>query len=98
MRLLDHIRHQYLVGQSYWSYIKGVNEVKLDPINLDFLKYEQEASRVMYCLATCAHHHKLSYIESGDPKTSFKECQKNLCGKNYDEKASFPARVEQHMP
>ena len=44
--------HQYLVGQGYWSYIKGVYEdhpVETDP---EYVTWEQAASRIMYCLAT----------------------------------------------
>ena len=55
--------HQYLVGQGYWSYIKGGQEIRSDPKNTEYSTWEQAASRVMYYLATCVHHHMLGYIQ-----------------------------------
>ena len=67
--------HQYLVGQGYWSYIKGAQEIQPDPKNVDYSTWEQAASRVMYCLATCVHDHMLGYIR--EAKTP-KEVRENL--------------------
>ena len=67
--------HQYLVGQGYWSYIEGAHKdrpIKTDP---GYATWEQAASRVMYCLATCVHDHMLGYIR--DAKTP-KEAWENL--------------------
>ena len=49
--------HQYLFGQGYWSYIKGAQENRLDPKNVDYLTWEQVASQLMYCLVMCVHDH-----------------------------------------
>ena len=67
--------HQYLVGQGYWSYIKGAHEDKPIETSPGYATWEQAASRVMYCLATCVHDHMLGYIR--DPKTP-KEAWENL--------------------
>ena len=66
---------QYLVGQGYWSYINGAQENRPDSKNADYATWEQAASRVMYCLATCVHDHMLSHIR--DAKTP-KEAWANL--------------------
>ena len=62
--------HQYLVGQGYWTYIKGAHE---DQPGL--ATWEQAASRLMYCLVRCLHDHMLGYICK--PKT-LKEAWDNL--------------------
>ena len=67
--------NQYLVGQGYWSYINGALENKPVIQNVDYLTWEQGASRVSYCLATCVHDHMLSHIR--DAKT-LKEAWENL--------------------
>ena len=54
--------HQYLVGQGYWTYIKGAHEDQPGLTTPEYVTWEQAASRVMYCLATCVHDHMLSYI------------------------------------
>mgnify|MGYP002775871015 FL=1 len=59
--------NQYLVGQGYWSYINGAQENKPEITNANYPTWEQGASRVMYCLATCVHDHMLSHIR--DAKT-----------------------------
>jgi hypothetical protein len=67
--------NQYLVGQGYWSYINGALENKPDITHATYPTWEQGASRVMYCLATCVHDHMLSHIH--DAKTP-KEAWENL--------------------
>ena len=67
--------HQYLVGQGYWSYIKGAQENQPGPTTPKYSTWEQAASRVMYSLATCVHAHMLGYICKA--KTS-KEAWENL--------------------
>ena len=58
---------QYLVSQGNWSYINGAQENKLKITNANYPTWEQGASQVMYCLATCVHDHMLSHIR--DAKT-----------------------------
>ena len=52
--------HQYMLGHGYWSYVDGAND-------RDFLAWEQSASRVLYCFASCVGEQLLSYIR--DVKT-----------------------------
>ena len=69
--------HQYLVGQGYWSYIKGAQEDRPDPKDANYATWEQAASRVMYCLATCVHDHMLGYIrEAKTPKEAWENLRK----------------------
>ena len=44
--------HQYLVGQGYWSYIKGAHENQPNSTHADYPALEQAVSRVLYCLAS----------------------------------------------
>ena len=67
--------NQYLVGQGYWSYINGAQENKPETTHANYPTWEQGASRVMYCLATCVNDHMLSHIR--DAKTP-KEAWENL--------------------
>ena len=67
--------HQYLVGQGYWNYINGAHEDKPGLTTPEYVTWEQAASRVLYCLATCVHDHMLSHIR--DAKTP-KEAWENL--------------------
>ena len=57
--------HQDLVGQGFWIYVEGAHA--------DHPAWEQAASRVMYCLASCVHDHMLI----GEAKTP-KETWGNL--------------------
>ena len=66
---------QYLVGQGYWSYIIGAHEEKPETTHANYPTWEQGASRVLYCLATCVHDHMLSHVR--DAKTP-KEAWENL--------------------
>jgi hypothetical protein len=67
--------HQYLLGQGYWNYVEGVNEAAREPTHKDFSAWQQAASRVLYCLASCVHDQMLGYIK--DAKTP-KEAWENL--------------------
>jgi hypothetical protein len=67
--------HQYLLGQGYWNYVEGANEAAPDPTHKDFSAWQQVASRVLYCLASCVHDQILGYIK--DAKTP-KEAWENL--------------------
>ena len=67
--------HQYLDGQSNWSYIEGAQESKPNPTHGDYPTCEQAASRVLYYSASCVHYHMLGYIQ--EAKTS-KEALENL--------------------
>ena len=51
--------HQYLVEQGYWSYIQGAHEDQPDSTYANYPAWEQAASRVLYCLASCVHDHML---------------------------------------
>ena len=69
--------HQYLVGQGYWSYIKGAHEDQPGPTAPKYATWEQATSRVMYCLAICVHDHMLDYIrEAKTPKEAWENLQK----------------------
>ena len=69
--------HQYLVGQGYWSYIKGAHEDQPVETAPKYATWEQAASRVMYCLATCVHDHMLSCIrETKTPKEAWGNLRK----------------------
>ena len=57
------------------SYIKGAQENKPNPTDVEYATWELVASRVVYCLATCVHEHMLGYI--WEAKTS-KEARENL--------------------
>ena len=68
--------HQYLIGNGYWSYIHGGNEVAPDSIHKDFPAWEQAARlKVLYCVASSVHIQMLGYIR--DAKTP-KEASENL--------------------
>ena len=69
--------HQYLVGQGYWSYIEGARENQPNPTHADYPAWEQAASRVLYCLASCVHDHMLGYIrEAKTPKQAWENLKK----------------------
>ena len=42
--------------------IKGAQENQPNRTTLEYATWEQAASRVMYCLATCVHDHMLGYF------------------------------------
>ena len=77
--------NQCFVGQGYWSYITGALENKPEITNVNYPMWDQGASRVMYCLATCVHDHMLSHIQ--DTKMP-KEVWENL--------KNFFVRTQQH--
>ena len=69
--------HQHLVGQGYWSYIKKAHENQPGPTAPEYATWEQAASCVMYCLATCVHDHMLGYIrEAKTPKEAWENLSK----------------------
>ena len=69
--------HQYLVRQGYWSYIKGAHKDQPGLTAPEYATWEQAASRVMYCLATCVHDHMLDYIrEAKTPKEAWNYLRK----------------------
>ena len=67
--------HQYLLVHDYWSYVEGANVVAPDSTHKDFPIWEQAASRVMYCPASCVHDEMVDYIR--DAKM-MKEAWENL--------------------
>ena len=75
--------HQYLLGHGYWSYVEGANDAAPESTHRDFPAWEQSASRVLYCFASCVGEQLLSYIR--DAKTP-KDSSGNL-------KKIFPART-----
>ena len=82
--------HQYLVGQGYWSYIKGAQENKPNPTDAEYATSEQAASRVMYCLATCVHDHMLGYIrEAKTPKEAWENLKKIFAANTMTHKLQF---------
>ena len=64
--------HQYLVSQGYWTYIEGAQENQPNLTHADYPTWEQVASRVLYCLASCIHDHMLGYIQ--EAKTLKEAC------------------------
>ena len=84
---------QYLVGQGYWKYINDTQENKPEITNVNYPTWEQGASRLMYCLATCVHDHMLSHIRDANTP---KEAWEDFCREHIRVQASTPARVEQH--
>ena len=73
--------HQYLFGHDYWSYVDGANDIAPESTQRYFPAWEQSASRVLYCFASCVGEQLLSYIQ--DAKTP-KDASGNL-------KKIFPA-------
>ena len=59
--------HQYLLEHGYWSYVDGANDTTPELTHRDFPAWEQSASRVLYCFASCVGEQLLSYIR--DAKT-----------------------------
>ena len=59
--------HQYLLRHGYWSYVDGANDTTPKSTHRDFPAWEQSASRVLYCFASCVGEQLLSYIR--DAKT-----------------------------
>mgnify|MGYP002775570664 CR=1 FL=1 len=69
--------HQYLLGHGYWSFVEGTNEVAPEPAHKDFPVWEQGASRVLYCLASCVHDQMLGYIKDAKtPKVAWENLRK----------------------
>ena len=69
--------HQYLLGHGYWSYIHGGNEVAPYSTHKDFPAWEQAASKVLYCLASCVHDQMLGYIQNAKtPKEAWENLKK----------------------
>ena len=67
--------HQYIVGQGYWSYIKGAQENHPKLKDADYPKWEQVVSQVMYFLVTCVHDYIVGYIRGAETS---KETWENL--------------------
>ena len=59
--------HQYLLEHGYWSYVDGGNDTTPDSTHRDLPAWEQSASIVLYCFASCVGEQLLSYIR--DAKT-----------------------------
>ena len=53
---------QYLLRHGYWSYVEGANDTTPESTHTDFRAWEQLASRVLYCFASCVGEQLLSYI------------------------------------
>ena len=69
--------HQYLVGQGYWSYVKGAQENQPNPAHAYCPTWEQVANRMLYCLASCVYYHMLGYIrEAKTPKEAWGNLKK----------------------
>ena len=67
--------HQYLFGHGYWSYVEGASDATPESTHRDFPAWEQSASRVLYCFASCVGEQLLSYFR--DAKTP-KAARENL--------------------
>ena len=59
--------------------MNGALENKPDITTANYPTWEQGASRVMYCLATCVHDHMLSHIrDAKKPKEAWENLKKML--------------------
>ena len=69
--------HQYLLGHGYWSYVEGANDAAPESTHRDFPAWEQSASRVLYCFASCVGEQLLSYIrDAKTPKAAWENLKK----------------------
>ena len=69
--------HQYLLGHEYWSYVDGASDTTPDSTHRDFPVWEQSASRVLYCFASCVGEQLLSYIwDAKTPKDAWGNLKK----------------------
>ena len=78
--------HQYLLGHGYWSYVEGANDAAPESTHRDFPAWEQSASRVLYCFASCVGEQLLSYVR--DAQTLKGACE------HHSPEASAPTGVE----
>ena len=71
--------HQYLLEHGYWSYVEGANDAAPESTQRDFLAWEQSASRILYCFASCVGEQLLSYIRDAKmPKGVWENLKKIL--------------------
>ena len=69
--------HQYLLGHGYWSYVEGANDEAPESTHRDFPVWEQSASRVLYCFASCVGEQLLIYIrDAKTPKGAWENLKK----------------------
>ena len=69
--------HQYLLGHGYWSYVDGANDAAPESTHRDFPAWEQSASRVLYCFASCVGEQLLSYVRDAQtPKGAWENLKK----------------------
>ena len=69
--------HQYLLGHGYWSYVEGPNDTTPELTHKDFSPWEQEASRVLYCVVSCVSDQLISYIQDAKkPKDAWANLKK----------------------
>ena len=63
--------HQYLLGHD------GANDAAPEPTHRDFMAWEQSASRVLYCFASCVAEQLLSYVRDAQtPKGAWENLKK----------------------
>ena len=70
-------KHQYMLGHDYWSYVEGANDAAPEPTHRDFPTWEQLASKVIYCFASCVGEQLLSYgRDAQTPKGAWENLKK----------------------
>ena len=73
--------HQYLLGHGYWSYVEGANDTAPESTHRDFPAWEQSASKILYCFASCMGEQLLSYIrDAKTPKGAWENLRKIFAG------------------
>ena len=91
--------HQYLVGQGYWSYIKGAHKDQPVETALEYATWEQAANRKPYNVLLgdmCSRSHARLCSRSQEAKGGVGKSTQDFRSKYKRKKASTPPRVEQH--
>ena len=69
--------HHYLLGHGYWSYVDGANDAAPESTHREFPAWEQAASGVLYCFASCVSDQLLSYLrDARTPKDAWGNLKK----------------------
>ena len=88
--------HQYLLGHGYWSYVDEANDAAPEPTHRDFPAWEQSASRVLYCFASCVGEQLLSYVRDAQTlKRCVGKSEEDFRREHHSPEASAPTGVEQ---
>ena len=72
----------------------GAQEIAPDIINPNYPTWQEGASKVMYCFATCMQDYMLRYIRDGSAKIIVRKLEGDFHGNNYSLKTSTLEGVE----